>query len=109
MINDTDARKVFKFLDYNDARVVSKHQIRLLIMYQKYVNEESAQNEAIRRLTKMLLVPELKVFDENLFAFFFTKKYPNKALQEYQPSLGSRMMKLPKVSAANIDEPSVAT
>ena len=29
----------------------------------------------------MLLIPELKVFDENLFAFFFTNKNPNKALQ----------------------------
>lgn len=79
-ITAVEARKVFKFLDYNEARVVSKHQIRLLILYHRYVNEEKAQNEAMRRLVKMLLVPELKVFDENLFAFFFSKKHPNKAL-----------------------------
>ena len=36
-ITEEDARKIFKFIDYNEARVVSKHQIRLLILYQKYM------------------------------------------------------------------------
>lgn len=35
MLNDCDARKLFKFIDYNEARVISKHQIRLLILYYK--------------------------------------------------------------------------
>ena len=79
-ISDTEARKVFKFLDYNEARVVSKHQIRLLLVYHKHVHEEKSQNEAMRRLAKMLHVSELNVFDENLFAFFFSKKNPIKAM-----------------------------
>lgn len=80
-ITEEDARKIFKFIDYNEARVVSKHQIRLLILYQKYINEGKAQTEVMRRLVKMLLVTELNVFDENLFAFFFCKKQPNQALR----------------------------
>ena len=35
----------------------------------------------IRKLSKMLLVPNMTVFDENLFAFFFMSKQPDKALQ----------------------------
>lgn len=30
-IDERDARKLFNFIDYNGAHVVSKHQIRLLI------------------------------------------------------------------------------
>lgn len=49
----------------------------------------------IRRLAKMLLVKELKVFDESLFAFFFTHTRPDKALDEFdQP----KQIKLPTVA-----------
>ena len=82
-ITEDDARKIFKFLDYNEARVVSKHQIRLLITYHKDVNERKGNNDVLRRLMKMLSVPDLKVFDENLFAFFFTNKCPDRALESY--------------------------
>ena len=33
--SESEARKLFKFLDYNNASIVSKHQIKLLIMYYK--------------------------------------------------------------------------
>lgn len=86
-IQESDARKLFKFLDYNEARVISKHQIRLLILYAKDLQSDGADkssakapSDLIRRLSKMLLVPDLKVFDENLFAFFFTSKQPEHAL-----------------------------
>ena len=43
-------------------------------------SDEKKPNEVIRRLSKMLSVTELKVFDENLFAFFYLSKNPEKAL-----------------------------
>ena len=73
-ITDNEARKIFKFIDFNEARVISKHQIRLLILYSKDVTDDRPPSDMIRRLSKMLLVPELKAFDENLFSFFFTNK-----------------------------------
>ena len=79
---ESDARKIFKYIDYNEARVISKHQIRLLILYAKdLADDKAAPSELVRKLSKVLLVPELKVFDENLFAFFLTEKQPEKALQ----------------------------
>lgn len=88
MLNECDARKLFNFIDYNETRVISKHQIRLLILYYKDFHGigdpklgQKQPNEMIKRLMKMLLVPDLKVFDENLFSFFFTNKNPNKALK----------------------------
>ena len=74
-MTEEDAKKLFSFLDYNEARIVSKHQIRLLISYQKNVNgDENQPNEILRRLARMLTVPDLKVFDENLFCFFYLSK-----------------------------------
>ena len=75
-ITEDDARKIFNFIDYNDARVISKHQVRLLLLYNKDAmgDDKSQPNELIRRLAKILLVPEVKVFDEHLFAFFFMHK-----------------------------------
>jgi len=49
------------------------------------MNEGIGGNEMIRRLAKMLQVPDCKVFDEHIFAFFFTKQFPDKALEKYQP------------------------
>ena len=82
-LKEKDARKIFKFIDFNEARVISKHQIRLLVLYYKDMNEgqQKQSNEMMRRLSRMLLIPELKVFDENLFTFFFMNKNPEKALQ----------------------------
>lgn len=34
-ITEQVAQKVFKYLDYNSRRVVSKHQIRLLLVFYK--------------------------------------------------------------------------
>ena len=76
-------------------------------MYHRKVNEEKGNNEVIRRLMKMLHLPDLKVFDENLFAFFFTNKFPDKALEQYQPQ-ASRMIRLPKVCDVQSDYPSQA-
>ena len=59
-----------------------------MILYSKEVNNTGGENEKappptemIRKLSKMLLVPNMTVFDENLFAFFFMSKQPDKALQ----------------------------
>lgn len=81
-MKESDARKLFKFIDFNEARVISKHQIRLLILYSKDVAGDKTPSEMIRKLSKMLFIPDLKVFDENLFAFFFMSKQPDKALQQ---------------------------
>lgn len=95
------AKKLFTFInrakqrssDYSDTRVVSKHQIRLLIQYCKCeLDEDKAkgQNELMRRLAKMLLVPDVKVFDECLFAHFFMAKGPTGAHKANPPSILKR-------------------
>ena len=45
-MKESDARKIFKFIDFNEARVISKHQIRLLILYSKDVlNGGGSEND----------------------------------------------------------------
>ena len=98
-MKESDARKIFKFIDFNEARVISKHQIRLLILYSKDVlNGGGSENdkapppsEMIRKLSKMLLVPDMTVFDENLFAFFFLSKQPDKALHNINAQKSIRL------------------
>ena len=80
-ISKEDATKVFKVIDYNLAGVISKHQIRLFILFLKHKNDEYTFSEIMNRLIKMLLVTDLKVFNESLFVFFFTKKHPNKVIR----------------------------
>ena len=50
--SESEARKLFKFLDYNNANIVSKHQIRLLIMYYKeqLSSQETGSNYVIKKL-----------------------------------------------------------
>lgn len=93
-MKESDARKLFKFIDFNEARVISKHQIRLLILYSKDVVGDKTPGEMIRKLSKMLFIPDLKVFDEHLFAFFFMSKQPFKALQH----MPQKSFRLPQVS-----------
>ena len=76
--SESEARKLFKFLDYNNANIVSKHQIRLLIMYYKEQlgSSENGSNFVIKKLNGLLSLPNQKVFDENTFTFFFSQEDP---------------------------------
>ena len=78
---EAEARRLFKFIDYNNANIISKHQIRLLIVYYRdqfpeVATSNSNANYVVKRLQCILQLQNQNVFDENTFAFFFGQDHP---------------------------------
>ena len=73
---------MFKFIDYNDSNIISRSQIKLLLLYYKNQFPDASTNNAstnfvVKRLNAMSNLPNQKVFDESTFAFFFSQGHPD--------------------------------
>lgn len=79
---EAEARRLFKFIDYNDSGIISQHQIKLLILYYKnqfpeVATSNSNANFVVKRLQAMTALPNQKVFDADTFSFFFSQGHPD--------------------------------
>lgn len=66
------------------------------MLYCKY-SSNVPSSDVLRQLAKLLLVPEIKVFNEVLFTFLLMTKNPNMALEPFaEPAKASSLkVKLP--------------
>ena len=75
VMQSADIRNLFKFIDFNNAGIVSKHQIKLSLQFfrSEFSDHYHSKSPLILALRGLCTIPNQKVFSEDSFVYFYQK------------------------------------